>query len=43
VDGFFGASSIERLPTEPAIEEQTRRFTELDLASGAREDSNPSR
>jgi predicted TIM-barrel enzyme len=43
VDGFFGASSIERLPTEPAIEEQTRRFTELDLASDAREDSNPSR
>ena len=26
VAGFFGASSIERLATEPAIEEQTRRF-----------------
>jgi len=29
VDGFFGASSIERLPTEIAITEQTRRFTSL--------------
>jgi predicted TIM-barrel enzyme len=27
--GFFGASSIERLPTERAIEEQGRRFKEL--------------
>jgi predicted TIM-barrel enzyme len=26
VAGFFGASSIERLATEPAIEEQARRF-----------------
>lgn len=26
IAGFFGASSIERLATEPAIEEQTRRF-----------------
>jgi predicted TIM-barrel enzyme len=26
VAGFFGASSIERLATEPAIEEQTRKF-----------------
>jgi predicted TIM-barrel enzyme len=26
VAGFFGASSIERLATEPAIEGQTRRF-----------------
>ena len=26
VAGFFGASSIERLATEPAIEQQTRRF-----------------
>jgi predicted TIM-barrel enzyme len=25
-DGFFGASSLERLPTELAIEEQTRKF-----------------
>jgi predicted TIM-barrel enzyme len=27
--GFFGASSIERLPTEPAIVEQVRRFAAL--------------
>lgn len=29
--GFFGASSIERLPTEPAIEGQTRCFKELKI------------
>ena len=29
IDGFFGASSIERLATEPAIEMQTRRFKDL--------------
>jgi len=29
--GFFGASSIERLPTEPAIEGQARRFKELKI------------
>lgn len=29
--GFFGASSIERLPTELAIREQTERFKSLDL------------
>jgi len=29
VDGFFGASSIERLATEVAITEQTRRFKSL--------------
>lgn len=29
VAGFFGASSIERLPTERAIEAQARRFTGL--------------
>jgi predicted TIM-barrel enzyme len=29
IAGFFGASSIERLPTEPAIEGQTRRFKAL--------------
>ena len=27
--GFFGASSVERLATEPAIEAQARRFKEL--------------
>ncbi len=29
LDGFFGASSIERLPTEVAITEQTRSFKSL--------------
>jgi predicted TIM-barrel enzyme len=32
VAGFFGASSIERLATEPAIEEQTRRFKTIRLS-----------
>jgi predicted TIM-barrel enzyme len=31
VVGFFGASSIERLATEPAIENQTRKFKKLKL------------
>ena len=30
VVGFFGASSIERLPTEEAIEKQTREFKAID-------------
>ena len=29
IDGFFGASSIERLPTEVAITGCVRRFKEL--------------
>ncbi len=29
VDGFYGASSMERLPTEVAITEQIERFTEI--------------
>lgn len=29
--GFFGASSIERLPTEKAIEQQARKFKELNI------------
>ncbi len=29
VDGFYGASSMERLPTERAITEQTRAFTRI--------------
>ena len=29
VDGFYGASSMERLPTEIAITEQVRSFTRL--------------
>ena len=28
-DGFYGASSMERLPTEQALVEQTRRFKEI--------------
>jgi predicted TIM-barrel enzyme len=31
VDGFYGASSVERLPTERAIKEQTERFTQIAL------------
>jgi predicted TIM-barrel enzyme len=31
VVGFFGASSIERLAAERAIEERTRRFKEIEL------------
>jgi predicted TIM-barrel enzyme len=31
IAGFFGASSIERLAVEPAIEGQTRKFKELQL------------
>ncbi len=29
VDGFYGASSMERLPTERAITDQTARFTQI--------------
>jgi predicted TIM-barrel enzyme len=37
IAGFFGASSIERLAAEPAIERQARSFKELQLKrSGAR-------
>jgi predicted TIM-barrel enzyme len=31
VDGFYGASSMERLPAEVAITEQVRRFTQVKL------------
>ena len=31
VVGFFGASSLERLPTEEAIENQAREFKGMDL------------
>jgi predicted TIM-barrel enzyme len=31
ISGFFGASSIERLAVEPAIEGQARKFKELTL------------
>ena len=29
IDGFYGASSMERLPTEIALTDQVRRFTEI--------------
>ena len=29
VDGFYGASSMERLPTEVALTETTKRFTQI--------------
>ena len=31
ISGFYGASSMERLPVEPAIEARVRQFTELSL------------
>jgi predicted TIM-barrel enzyme len=34
--GFLGASSMERLPTEVAMVEQMTRFTRLPLGSAAR-------
>ncbi|MEQ8429815.1 MAG: phosphoenolpyruvate hydrolase family protein [Silicimonas sp.] len=33
IQGFFGASSVERLPTEIAITEQTRSFKRLNLST----------
>jgi predicted TIM-barrel enzyme len=33
VDGFYGASSMERLPAEIAITEQVRRFTNVKLTA----------
>jgi predicted TIM-barrel enzyme len=33
VVGFYGASSMERLPTEQAIRDQARRFADLRLGS----------
>jgi len=36
IAGFFGASSIERLPTETAITETVRRFKALPLGPSAR-------
>ena len=29
IDGFYGASSMERLPTETAITEQVRQFVSM--------------
>jgi predicted TIM-barrel enzyme len=35
VAGFFGASSMERLPTEIAIADNVRRFKEIRLMAGS--------
>lgn len=35
IHGFYGASSMERLPTERAIREQTQKFTQLRLTPTA--------
>ena len=35
VDGFYGASSMERLPTEAAISEQVRKFSGVKLGRPA--------
>ena len=32
-NGFYGASSMERLPTEIALTETTRRFTQISGAT----------
>lgn len=32
IEGFYGASSIERLPTEVAITNQVNEFVELELS-----------
>jgi predicted TIM-barrel enzyme len=32
IDGFFGATSMERLPTETAITDQVREFSSLTLS-----------
>ena len=31
IDGFYGASSMERLPVETALTEQVRKFCEIKL------------
>ena len=33
VHGFYGASSMERLPTERALTEQTRKFMAIPMAA----------
>jgi hypothetical protein len=35
LDGFYGASSVERLPAERAIAEQIRTFKKIRLNKGA--------
>ncbi|WP_457093539.1 phosphoenolpyruvate hydrolase family protein [Microvirga sp. P5_D2] len=38
-NGFYGASSMERLPTEIALTEQTRRFKSIDFHNSPQETS----
>jgi predicted TIM-barrel enzyme len=33
-DGFYGASSMERLPIETALTETTRRYTQITRKTG---------
>ena len=42
IAGFFGASSIERLAAEPAIEEQARRFRSITMPAANRAASSKS-
>jgi hypothetical protein len=42
IAGFFGASSIERLAAEPAIEEQARRFRSITLGPAGASARSPS-
>ncbi|NHA66484.1 phosphoenolpyruvate hydrolase family protein [Phycicoccus sp. CMS6Z-2] len=39
LDGFYGASSMERLPTERALKEQTERFTSITFAAAGSDGS----
>jgi predicted TIM-barrel enzyme len=41
VVGFFGASSMERLPTEVAMTETMRRFKSIHVKGGAHAGSRP--
>jgi predicted TIM-barrel enzyme len=41
VDGFYGASSVERLPAERAIAEQIRRFKSIRLPSSGGKNGSP--
>ncbi len=40
IDGFYGASSMERLPTEISIAQQVREFHDMKLSRGATAISN---
>ena len=41
VDGFYGASSLERLPTERAIREQTQRFVQVQRRPSGKSSGEP--